>query len=82
MLTLTDFCTALWDSALGHVSCNEENDDGDEDSEIVVCTVCVWVGGLVTGCVNLFFGFLFYLFFHYQSVQLEKMGDNRFSQKV
>lgn len=30
MLTHVDICTALWDSALGHISCNDENDDGDE----------------------------------------------------
>lgn len=32
MLTHVDICTALWDYALGHISCNDENDDGDEDS--------------------------------------------------
>lgn len=32
MLTHADICTALWDSALGHISCNDENDDGDEES--------------------------------------------------
>lgn len=32
MLTRVDICTALWDSALGHISCNDENDDGDEES--------------------------------------------------
>lgn len=32
MLTHVDICTALWDSALGHISCNDENDDGDEES--------------------------------------------------
>lgn len=31
-LTHVDVCTALWDYALGHISCNDENDDGDEDS--------------------------------------------------
>lgn len=31
MLSHVDICTALWDSALGHISCNDENDDGDED---------------------------------------------------
>lgn len=34
MLTHVDTCTALWDSALGHISCNDENDDGDEESGV------------------------------------------------
>lgn len=32
MLTHVDICTALWDYALGHISCNDENDDADENS--------------------------------------------------
>lgn len=31
-LTHVDICTALWDYALGHISCNDENDDADENS--------------------------------------------------
>lgn len=34
ILTHVDTCTALWDCALGHISCNDENDDGDEDSGV------------------------------------------------
>lgn len=78
MLTLADICTALWDSTLGHISCNDENDDGDEDSEIGVCTVCVLVDWLLGVCIY----FLPFFFFHYQSAQLEKMGDDHFSKVV
>lgn len=48
-LTLVDICAALWDSALGHISCNDENDDGDEDSGNGVC-VCVWICVMVGWC--------------------------------
>lgn len=55
-LTHVDICTALWDYALGHISCNDENDDGDEDSGRVVVMVCVCVwGGASIFCPCLFF---------------------------
>lgn len=65
MLTHVDICTALWDSALGHISCNDENDDGDEDS-----------GKGWGGC----FYFLPLSFLQYQSAQCDKMVDNGWLQ--
>lgn len=65
MLTHVDICTALWDSALGHISCNDENDDGDEDS-----------GKGWGGC----FYFLPLSFLQYQSAQCDEMVDNGWLQ--
>lgn len=50
MLTHVDICTALWDYALGHISCNDENDDGDEDSR-----EAEGMGGVSIFCPCLFF---------------------------
>lgn len=41
-LTHVDICTALWDYALGHISCNDENDDADENTGEAGSP---WVGG-------------------------------------
>lgn len=57
MLTHVDTCTALWDYALGHISCNDENDDGDEDSGVG------WGERMGGGC----FYFLPLSFLQYQS---------------
>lgn len=65
MLTHVDICTALWDYALGHISCNDESDDGDEDS----------------GRGGVCFYFLPLSFLQYQSVQWDKMDDNGCSKK-
>lgn len=70
MLTHVDICTALWDSALGHISCNDENDDGDEAS-----------GRGVGGGGSGIFYFLPLSILQYQSVQWDKMEDNGCSQK-
>lgn len=49
MLTHGDICTRLWDSALGHISCNDENEDGDEESARGSRSVCVcgWGGASI-----------------------------------
>lgn len=51
-LTRVDICTALWDSALGYISRNDENDDGDENSERKE------KGGPLFFCPRLFFTIL------------------------
>lgn len=61
-LTHVDICTALWDYALGHISCNDENDDADENSGEAES---LWVG--------VGFYFLPLSFLQYQSVQWVKM---------
>lgn len=61
-LTHVDICTALWDYALGHISCNDENDDADENS-----------GEAESPWVGVGFYFLPLSFPQYQSVQWVKM---------
>lgn len=61
-LTHVDICTALWDYALGHISCNDENDDADENS-----------GEAESAWVGVGFYFLPLSFLQYQSAQWVKM---------